>query len=87
MRHEDIKVEKLIRYAQLLDLGVVSRRLGYLLEVYALATAGDLRRLSSGLTRTYHLLDPMLTKSGPYFARWRLQLNVPKVELEAIRRS
>ena len=30
-------------------------------------------------------LDPMLTREGPHLRRWRLQLNITREELEAIR--
>jgi predicted transcriptional regulator of viral defense system len=36
------------------------------------------------LLDTYERLDPTLPKSGAFQARWRLQLNIDKAELEAI---
>jgi predicted transcriptional regulator of viral defense system len=87
MRHEDIKTQKLVQYATRLKVGAVNRRLGYLLELYKLGTSSELDRLRDGLTRTSDLLDPVLGKSGPYMARWRLQLNVSADELESIRRT
>lgn len=87
MRHEDIKTQKLIQYAERLKVGTVRRRLGYILELYGLATPADLGPLRRGLTRTYDPLDPVLPKDGPYLGRWHLQLNVPADELESIRRT
>jgi predicted transcriptional regulator of viral defense system len=87
MRREDSKVEKLIQYATQLKVGAVMRRLGYLLELYDLATPASLDRLRSGLTRTYDLLDPLLPRGGRYTRQWRLQLNVPAEELDSIRRT
>jgi predicted transcriptional regulator of viral defense system len=87
IRHQDTKVEKLIHYATRLKVGAVIRRLGYLLELYDLATPDELKLLQSGLTRTSDLLDPILPKGGPYSRRWRLQLNVSADELESIRHT
>ncbi len=87
MRHEEIKAQKLIQYATRLKVGAVTRRLGYLLELYKLGTSADLDRLRNGLTRTYHLLDPVLGNGGPYMGGWRLRLNVSADELESIKRT
>ncbi|MGC2330596.1 MAG: type IV toxin-antitoxin system AbiEi family antitoxin, partial [Candidatus Acidiferrales bacterium] len=87
MRHDDIKVEKLFQYATRLKVGAVIRRLGYLLELYGLATTENLNRLRSGLTKTYDLLDPVLPRGGRHVASWRLQLNVSPAELDLIRRT
>jgi predicted transcriptional regulator of viral defense system len=85
MRREDLKTGGVIEYALRLGVGSVVRRLGYLLDLYRLATAPELERLGSVLTMTYSLLDPLLPEEGPYVARWRLRLNVASEELEAIR--
>jgi predicted transcriptional regulator of viral defense system len=87
MRHEDLNAEKLIQYATRLKVGAVIRRLGYLLEIYNLASPAHLDQLRSGLTRTYDLLDPLLPTGGRYLSRWRLQLNVPADELDSVRRT
>jgi predicted transcriptional regulator of viral defense system len=87
MRHEDIKVEKLIQYATRLKVGAVLRRLGYLLEIYHLASTAQLEQLRNGLTRTYDLLDPFQPEGGRYVNRWRLQLNVTADELDSVRRT
>jgi predicted transcriptional regulator of viral defense system len=87
MRHEDTKVEKLIQYATRLKVGAVIRRLGYLLEIYHLASPAILDQLRSGLTRTYDLLDPRQPASGQYVNRWRLRLNIPADELDSVRRT
>lgn len=87
MRHDNIKVQKLLQYAKQLDIGAVTRRLGYVLELYRLATSENLNGLRQGLTNTYDLLDPVLPRGGRHLASWRLQLNVPAEELDAIRRT
>ncbi len=87
MRHEDIQPAKLVDYALRLGVGAVIRRLGYLLELYAIAPKDQLMRLRNTLTATYVPLDPMLPKEGTHLRRWRLQLNVTPQELETIRTS
>jgi predicted transcriptional regulator of viral defense system len=85
MRHEDIRVDRLIDYAERLGVGAVTRRLGYLLELYESASAEQLRRLACTLSATYALLEPMAGKTGPHLKRWRLQLNINEDELNAAR--
>jgi predicted transcriptional regulator of viral defense system len=85
MRHNDVRVAKLVDYAFRLQIGAVSRRLGYLLELYAIAPDTELARLRTSLTPTYAPLDPTLPKEGPYLKRWRLQLNITAQELETVR--
>jgi len=87
MRHQDMQPTKLVDYALRMGIGAVIRRLGYLLELYAIAPASELARLRNALTATYVPLDPMLPKEGPHLRRWRLQLNITPQELETIRTS
>jgi hypothetical protein len=60
-------------------------RLGYLLELFGLATEAELQSLRNTLTATYAPLDSSLPREGSHFAKWRLQLNVPAEELLAAR--
>jgi predicted transcriptional regulator of viral defense system len=85
MRHQDMQAARLVDYAMRVTTGAVLRRLGYLLELYAIAPQSELAKLSEGLTETYVPLDPMLPKEGPHLRRWRLQLNISPQELESIR--
>jgi predicted transcriptional regulator of viral defense system len=87
MRHREMQATKLVDYALRLGIGAVTRRLGYLLELYGLAPESELARLRKALTATYLPLDPMLPKEGHHLRRWRLQLNVTPQELEAVRTS
>lgn len=87
MKHESISVETLIQYATRLNVGAVIRRLGYLLELYDLADDKALDPLRQSLSATYQRLDPVLSRQGPFLARWRLQLNVLPEELRAVRRT
>lgn len=85
MRHQDMAAAKLVDYALRLRIGAVSRRLGYLLELYGIAPENELARLRKSLTATYAPLDPMLPREGLHLKRWRLQLNITREELEALR--
>ena len=85
MRHQDMRTAKLLDYALRLRVGAVSRRLGYLLDLYGMAPESELARLRASLTATYAPLDSMLPEEGPHLKRWRLQLNISPRELEAVR--
>ena len=87
MRRQDMQTTKLVDYALRLGIGAVIRRLGYLLELYAIAPESELARLRKALTATYVSLDPVLPKEGSHLRRWRLQLNITPQELETIRTS
>jgi predicted transcriptional regulator of viral defense system len=84
MSRAEIKVERLLEYIQHFSSGALRRRLGFLLELYRIASPEQLEPLRLKLTATYDRLDPTLPKSGPFQSRWRLQLNIGIDELEAI---
>lgn len=84
MSRTGIKVSQLLNYVQHFSSDALRRRLGFLLELYAMASPDELNQLRSNLTSTYDRLDPTLPKSGPFQARWHLQLNIGIDELEAI---
>lgn len=85
MRHGEMQACKLVDYALRLGIGAVTRRLGYLLELYQIAPEDELRRLQKSLTATYLPLDPMLPKEGKHLRRWRIQLNILPEELQVVR--
>jgi len=85
MRHSDMRVAKLIEYAKRLNFGSIYRRLGYLLELFGIATEAELQSLRNTLTDTYVPLDPSLPNEGSHLAKWRLRLNIPPEELLAAR--
>jgi predicted transcriptional regulator of viral defense system len=84
MRHDDVRVPKLIEYAHRLSVGSIYRRLGYLLELFGIGTQTELQSLRATLTATYAPLDPSLPHEGSHIAKWRLRLNVPADELLAV---
>jgi predicted transcriptional regulator of viral defense system len=87
MRHQEIKVNRLIGYAIKISVGAVMRRLGFLLELYKIGTSEDWEILSSYLTETYVRLDPLLPSEGKFLRKWRLQLNVSPQELLSVVRT
>jgi predicted transcriptional regulator of viral defense system len=87
MRRESISPGKLVDYALRLDVGAVNRRLGFLLETFAVPAVAEIERLRAGMTSTYALLDPLMPAEGPYQARWRLRVNVEPDELLALVRT
>ena len=87
MRHQEVKVNRLISYAIKIGVGAVIRRLGFLLELYKIGTSEDWEILSSHLTETYVRLDPLLPSEGKFLRKWRLQLNVSPQELLSVVRT
>jgi len=87
MRHQDVKVNRLISYAIKIGVGAVIRRLGFLLELYKIGTSEDWEILSSHLTETYVRLDPLLPSEGKFLRKWRLQFNVSPQELLSVVRT
>lgn len=87
MRRNEVRAQRLVEYALRLGNGAVVRRLGYLLDLYGLAAREQLQRLRDSLSATYAALDPVMPPDGAYLSAWRLRLNVPPDELEAVRRS
>ena len=87
MQREKVSSERLMQYAIRLNVGAVIRRLGFLLELYEMATGEISKTLRKRLTRTYVPLDPVLPIQGKYLHRWRLRLNVEPEELHAVVRT
>lgn len=84
IKHQSIDPQKLIDYAIKLKVGVVLKRLGYLMELYQIGEPSQWEFLRSKITSTYLLLDPELPAEGHHIAKWRLKLNIPEAELLAI---
>jgi predicted transcriptional regulator of viral defense system len=81
----DLRLQKLLEYSARFGSGAVTRRLGYLLELFEVARESELDALRKSLTATYARLDPILPREGPHLAKWRLQINVSPEELRAVR--
>jgi predicted transcriptional regulator of viral defense system len=79
-----LDVNRLIDYSKRLGIGAVTRRLGYLLELYALASADILDHLRGQLSASIEVLDPTLPPEGRFTRRWRLHVNVSPEELRLV---
>jgi predicted transcriptional regulator of viral defense system len=84
MRHDDLDWDRLAGYALRLGTRAVAQRLGYLLELYGLGTPSTVESLQEMVGSSYARLDPLLPESGPYLARWRLQLNLESETFQSI---
>jgi predicted transcriptional regulator of viral defense system len=84
IRRTDINVDRLIEYALRLGVAAVMRRLGFLLEVYAIGTGEQRERLRQHTGGNYSLLDPVMPPEGKRTAKWHLRLNVDADELRAV---
>lgn len=87
IKRKELSTKKLIEYTEKIDSGVVYRRLGYLLEIYKLATEQELMSLKKHLTASYLILDPTQIDEGKYLAKWKLRLNISEAELLALLRT
>lgn len=87
IKRKELSTKKLIVYAEKIDSGVVYRRLGYLLELYKMASEQELTSLNKQLTASYQILDPTQIDEGKYVAKWKLRLNISEAELLAILRT
>lgn len=85
IKHQEIDPQKIIDYAIKLKIGAVNRRLGYLMELYNIGSRIHWEFLQKTLTATYQVLDPELPKDGSHISKWRLQLNISREELLALR--
>ena len=81
MRRQDVNLGRLIEYALKMDIGAVIRRLGYILELYAVCSPEKLETLRRRLTETYARIDPILPAEGKFIRKWRIRLNVSPDEL------
>ncbi len=87
IKRKELSAKKLIEYAEKMNSGVVYRRLGYLLDLYKMATEQELISLQKKLTASYQILDPTQINEGKYLAKWKLRLNISEAELLAILRT
>ncbi|HXH74686.1 MAG TPA: hypothetical protein VNJ08_06950 [Bacteriovoracaceae bacterium] len=82
IKKDVIDVKKMINYAMVLDIGVLYRRLGFLLDLFEIGDEPTRDLLIKKLTKTYSLLDPGLIKEGKFFSKWKLRLNIDPDEIK-----
>jgi len=84
MRKDDLDWDKLSSYAHRLSNQAAAKRLGYLLELYDLATENARKGLLDLVGSSYALLDPMLPSERRRLSRWRLRVNLNPDDLKGI---
>lgn len=84
MKRDQINYDKIVKYAERINVGSVYKRLGFLLELYGFK---NLEQLQEQITGGYSLLDPTLMNEGRYISTWKLRLNVEERELKSITRT
>lgn len=84
MRKDDLDWEKLVSYAHRLVNQAAAKRLGYLLELYDLATEAVRNGLLDLVGPSYALLDPMLPAAaclaGGCALTWILQTRYKQIQ-------
>lgn len=78
-----IDYEKLANHAKRLGRKSVTKRLGFLLDVFGIGTPETLSTLRGLVTASYTLLDPSLPAFGRYVSAWKVRANVDPEELRA----
>lgn len=87
IKRTNIDPKKIVNYALKLNVGAVTRRLGYLMDLYEIKASHEIDRLQKKLTATYQLLDPDMLAEGKFLSKWRIRLNISSEELLAIGRT
>jgi predicted transcriptional regulator of viral defense system len=84
VKRKEIDYDRLARYCRKDSANVPLRRLGYIIEV--LGVDGGLATALHGMSHSnsYVRLDPLLSGSGKYCARWGLVLNIGQNELRRV---
>lgn len=83
LTRKTIDCNKLLKYTRRFGVEAVSRRLGFILELYGLGNKKILKNLK-GASKSFPLLDPTLPKTGSYSKKWMLDLNSDPEELKRI---
>lgn len=81
LKRKEIDYGKLVKYAKQFAIAAVSRRLGFILELYGLGNEKTYKKLK-GSGKSFSLLDPTLPKTGYYSKDWLLLVNSDPEELK-----
>lgn len=82
-KRNEIDYAKLAKYVDRFGSKAVTKRLGFLLELYGLGdkAQGKLKKL---ITASFINLDPSLPAKGKYQSKWRVRINLDPEELKEI---
>lgn len=83
LKRQELDYNKLLGYANRFAIKAVSRRLGFILELYGLGNHKILNKLKKR-GKSFSLLDPTLAKKGHYSKDWMLLINSDPQELKRI---
>lgn len=81
MRRMDMSIDRMVEYALRLEIGVVARRLGFMLELFGFESPAVLTPLLAHARRPYLMLDPLLPDEGKFVSRWKLRANIDPAEI------
>lgn len=86
IKRKEIDYQKLVRYAEKLNVRAVVKRLGFILELYRLGNEGIINSLQRSIKNSlsYIVLDPTLSASGKHRSRWKVLINSPEEELKQV---
>jgi predicted transcriptional regulator of viral defense system len=82
-----MSLEKLLSYAEKIEVSAVCGRLGFILETFDLLQSGFLPRIQAQLNTSYALADPSMPAEGAYISKWKLRINISPEELRSIVRT
>lgn len=81
MARNQLDIPRLLDYGRRMKKWAIMRRLGFMLELFELATRQQLDEMRAALPTGYIKLDPDLPSEGSSSGRWGLKLNVSAEEL------
>ena len=87
IRRSEMDIERLVDYALRLDIGIVAKRLGFMLDTFGVTEPEQIKRLQAKAKRPYLLLDPIMPNEGSYQSRWKLRVNVEPDEIRSLVRT
>lgn len=77
-----MQADKLISYCDLMNNISVTKRLGYLIELFDLEGLGSFVDYAKAqVNKRYSLFDPQGLEEGEFVSEWRLRLNISREEL------
>lgn len=84
IQKERINTFKLLEYTRKFNKFVVTKRVGFIFELFGIGDEDFLFRLRENINERYDRLDPNLPDMNLYKNRWNLRVNVSPEELEKI---
>lgn len=81
----DVHAERLITYCKAVDNIAVTKRIGFLAELFARTSLQNFIDFAKAqVNKKYNLIDPQGNEKGEFIADWKLRLNVSKEQLKSI---